>query len=129
MIKNDTFTSLEAFRTVPDNSWQRVSPDNGFLEINNSWYIDAHYESKGISCKYKSFDEFMNTYFSDYIHLNWLRFAPGTQYVVDKGSILGYTKSFWEKLSAELTSYAMTESFMIERAMLYILTVAYTERK
>lgn len=128
LINNNTFTPLEMFRVVPENSWQKISEDNGFMEINNSWYIAAHYESKGIRCKYGTYDEFMRARFSDYEYLQWLRFAPGTQYVVEKDRIEFYTESFWKNLLAEVPEYARTESFMIERAMYYIFSNVYKEK-
>jgi hypothetical protein len=125
LINNNEFTSLEYNGMVPNNGWENRTPEGYFLEINNSWYVSAH----GKPCKYASLDDMIIKYFPEYNHLDWIRFSPGTEFLVPKENILYYSKDFWKELSEELTEYNMTESFMIERMMYYIFTNTYEERK
>jgi hypothetical protein len=130
LLPNDKFISLESYEDTPENPYHKKDPiDNGYCEINNSWYVEAHNHTHGIISKYPTYDSFMETYFSNYQHLDWLRFSPGTQFIVPKENILYYSKDFWYKLSQELPRYNMTESFIIERAMYYIFTNTFEERK
>ena len=72
----------------------------------------------------------MREFFTDYEEIQWVRFSPGAQYIVPKENILKYTKSFWEKLM-HIVDYATLpmESFLLERAMWYIFSNKYEERK
>jgi hypothetical protein len=118
LIYKEHFTPIEYYGPVPENGWQqRSSFDDGYMEINNSWYIQAHNEKYNQTCKYNSFDDFMYKYFTNYHHLDWLRFAPGSQYIVERKQILYYPKTFWKSLMDELTLPHMTEGHIIERAL------------
>ena len=94
--------------------------DGGYMERNDSWYISAHNGTYNLTCKYNSFDEFMNKYFSNYSHIEWIRFTPGSQYIVTKEQCLFYPKSFWESLMNELNINRATEGHIIERALYMI---------
>jgi hypothetical protein len=128
LIYNECFTQLEDYGFRPANNFEGRTPDGKFLEINNSWYIQAHNGTYGLTCKYHSFDDFMNIYFKDYVHLDYLQFSPGSQYIVEKQQFLSYPKKFWGQLSMELTKLNTTESHIIERALFYILTHRYELR-
>lgn len=126
LITNTTFTPLEYYGTTPANKWEKRDADGGYMELNNSWYIGAHNSSQSQDCKYGTFDEFMETYFEDYTRLGWLRFTPGSQYIVTKEQILNYPRVFWYRLMKELsTRKSPTEAHIIERALYYILTGKY----
>lgn len=128
LIYSDKFTPLEYYGSIPANDWEGRTEDGGFLEINNSWYIVAHNASNGILCKYSSFDEFMSHYFSNYEHIVWLRFSPGSQYIIEKKQALYYPRDFWKTLMEELPRNNMTEAHIVERALFYILNNQYTMR-
>jgi len=129
LIKNNKFTALEYYGETPANAWERRDDFFGFEELNNSWYIEAHNNSNNQSCKYSSFDEFMNFYFENYKHLDYIRFAPGSQYIVEKKQALQYPRSFWYKLMNEMNSKSPTEGHIIERAFYYILKGEYSIKK
>jgi hypothetical protein len=122
LINNTSFTAFESYGNIPANNWENRTSDGKFLEINNNWYFDF---IKNQSCKYKSFDEFMNHYFCNYEHVDWVRFAPGAIYLVPKENIKYYPLSFWQELSNEMQTKFSTESFIIERALYYILSNTY----
>lgn len=129
LIKNNKFTPLEYHGTTPANNYENRDTDGGFMEINNSWYISAHNASNSQTCRYNSFDEFMNKYFENYSPLIWIKFAPGSQYIIKKQQALQYPKFFWDCLMNELNTLTPTEGHIIERSFYYIFTGTYKLRK
>jgi hypothetical protein len=129
LIKNTEFTPLEYYGNTPANGWEQRDEFGGFKEINNSWFISAHNSTYNLTCKYNSFDEFMNKYFDNYNHLDFIRFAPGSQYLITPKEILQYPIKFWESLMNELTTKNSTEAHIIERSLYYILNGNYNLRK
>ena len=129
LIQNTEFTSLEYYGNTPANNWETRYADGEFGEINNSWYIGAHNASNNQTCRYSGFDEFMNTYFEDYHHVDFVRFAPGSQYLIPKENVLQYPRKFWEALMNELNSKTPTEGHLLERAFWHIFTGSYKLRK
>ena len=122
LIYNDYFTPLEYYGSNPANAFENRSSDGGFMELNNSWYIPAHNGTYGLTCRYSSFDEFMYKYFKNYQHMDWIRFTPGSQYIVEKNQIIKYPRKFWKYLSNELQGLRPTEGHIIERALYTIFT-------
>jgi len=86
LINNKMFTPLENYNSLPSNNWERRTPNNEFLEINNDWYIDIINKQHDQFCKYDSFDMLMNHYFENYEHVDWIRFSPGSQFLITKKS-------------------------------------------
>lgn len=121
LITREWFTPLEYYGPKPANSYERRDYDGGFLEINNNWYIEAHNRTYKQKCKYKSLDEFMTMWYKNYTHVDWVRFSPGSQYLLEKQRALYYPRSFWKKLMDELPKHNMTEGHVIERALWMIL--------
>lgn len=125
LIKNRHFTPLEYYGPTPANNYEQRDSEGGFMEINNSWYINAHNNSNSLTCRYNSFDDFMQLYFENYTHVDWIRFSPGSQYMVKKQQILQYPKTFWYSLMNELKEKNSTEAHIIERALYYIFVGKY----
>jgi hypothetical protein len=125
LIYNDYFTSLEYYGPLPANELEARSENGDFYEYNCSWYIDAHNQSHNQTCRYSSFDEFMNKYFNNYEHVEYIRFCPGSQYIIRKEQALFYPKRFWETLMNELNSITPTEGHIIERALFLIFSCIY----
>ena len=121
LIYNEYFTSLEDYGAVPANAYEKRDEDGGFLEINNSWYIAANNITYNVSCKYSSFDQFMEKYFSNYKTGSHIRFSPGSQYIIEKKQALHYPKTFWKSLMDELSENFMSEGHIIERSLWLIL--------
>jgi hypothetical protein len=129
LIFNTSFTSIEFYGSTPANSFENRDESGGFMEVNNSWYIYSHNQTYNQTCRYSSFDEFMNKYFVDYKPLSYIRFCPGSQYIVPKHRILYYSKKFWENLLNEIDKdLRPTEGHIIERALWYIFNITYMER-
>jgi len=117
LIYNEHFTPLEYYGSTPSNTSEQRDENGGYLEINNSWYIASHNSTFGLACRYHSFDEFMNKYFKNYNLVEWIRFSPGSQYLIEKRQALYYSRNFWKSLMEELTEKNSTEAHIIERAL------------
>jgi len=89
LIHNELFTMLFGDRNYPDGN---------YYEANNSWYIDAAFNSHKPKCKFSNFDEYAHTIFENYSHQGILIFPPGSQLIVEKERCLYYSKNFWKKL-------------------------------
>lgn len=121
LILNENFTSLEDYSHVKVEGIHKKDVDGGYMELNNSWYIHACNSTFNQNCRYSSFDDFMNQVFSNYQHIEWIRFAPGSQYIIEKKQMLFYPKSFWKFLTDNLVNKSPTEGHIIERALWNIL--------
>jgi len=128
LIYNIHFTPLEFYGNTPANAMERRSDTGGFVEYNNSWYIKANNETYGVVCKYASLDQFMHKFFSNYERPDWIRFAPGSQYIVEKKQARYYPREFWKKLMEELPENFMSEAHIIERSLWLILQCHLYER-
>lgn len=117
LIQRERFTSLEYYGPTPANKYEKRDFDGGFMEINNSWYIEAHNKSQRKKCRYSSLDEFMQKYFKNYQHVDWIRFAPGSQYIIEKKQARYYPKKFWKKMMDEISKFNTTEAHIIERSL------------
>ena len=126
-MKESGFVALESYDDIPENRGHRKDENKKYLEIITSWYLhlDPPYEHRW----YNSFDEFMNDMFSDYQHVDWIRFSPGAMYIARQENILYYSRNFWNKLMGTVgyAQYTM-EAHLLERAMYYIFTNTYKER-
>lgn len=129
LIYNATFTPLEYYGSTPANDWEMRTKEGGFMEINNSWYIKQHNMVTNMTCKYNNFDEFMNEKYINYKHLDWLRFSPGAQYLVEKSRILFYPKAFYKDIMEELgVANNQTEQYVVERSLHIMWSNTYHSR-
>lgn len=129
LINNKTFTPLESYGLNPANAYEGRTPEGGFLEKNNDWYVSIINNQQGQTCKYSGFDDFMNHYFENYTHIDMIRFAPGACYIVPKENILHYSIEFWQSLSNDIKDKCSTELFIIERVLWYIFNNTYRLKK
>ena len=113
LIKRKTFTGLE------DDSLSSVFPanlkmsDNGFVEINNSWY-KFNFPRKYFS----GYDEFYSYIFNDCNIPDFLRFSPGANFIVPKENILLRSKNFYKNLMKFINySKLSCESHFLERSL------------
>tara|TARA_B100001094_G_scaffold127894_1_gene123937 strand:+ start:7114 stop:7902 length:789 start_codon:yes stop_codon:yes gene_type:complete len=122
---NTTFTELhdfgpEAHQRYAHQAWpaSKMAPDGGFLELNNSWYMNEG--------KYKYFNN-LNSFFKDVyknpILESYVRFSPGGNYIIPKKNILKYSKKFYRIIRDFMSHDIITaEIWMIERATYTIFT-------
>jgi hypothetical protein len=118
LLYREEFTCIQYYCHVPTESWSRRGDDGGYEE---AYGITQGIGSRG-NCKYKSLDDFMNKYFSNYVHKDWIKFATGSQYIVERKQILKYPRLFWENMMNELNENFMLEAHIIERSLYYIFT-------
>jgi len=135
IIYNETFTPLESYEDIKESSGHKKSDDGQYMERNDSWYINCRNNDplrevrKRDICKYSTFDEFMHSIFIDYQNLEWIRFSPGSQYLIEKKNALYYPRSFWKHLMNILCKNDMTEGHILERAMWLIFINKYKIRE
>ena len=125
IIYNEEFTSLESYEHLENTFAHIIDTDGGYTEINNSWFILPHNQTHNLTCKYVSYHHFMRETFEDYDYPNYIRFCPGSQYLVTKQQALQHPKNFWKYIMDQLPENNMTEAHIVERAFLYILTGRY----
>ncbi len=102
------------------STWKRLSfpvsliaSDGGFLEINNSWYVSG-YERR----YFYDFDKFYQFVFKDARRPDYIRFAPGANYVVPRGNVLLRSRNFYINLRSFVQhSQFSCESHYIERSL------------
>lgn len=117
IINNNFFTSLESYEDIVQGDSQILDENNEYMEINNSWYISSHNSSYNQSCRYSSFDVFMNSIFTNYQSKGWNKFSPGSQYIITKQIAKYYSKTFWKYLMDLLDKNFITEGHIIERSL------------
>ena len=113
LINRKSFTSLETDSTRCDFPVNLNISDNGFVEINNSWYKFS-YPRKFFS----EYNEFYSYIFKDYNLPDFVRFAPGANFIVPKENILLRSKNFYKNL-LKFIDYAKLscESHFLERSL------------
>lgn len=129
LIMNTSYTSIEHYRG--DGSCGYPEDPLGYYETNCTILsvIKANDLSTNQVCKYKSYDEFMNSLFEDYIHEASIKFPPGSQMIVEREKVLQYPKNFWAYLNTILYKNVMSEAHIMERAMPAIMNAKYKPKK
>jgi hypothetical protein len=124
LIKNDYYTHL-----FGDSNY----PDGEYTEENNNWYIGPVSRTKGITSSISSFDEYAEKTFKNYTHLNFLKFPPGSQILVEKERCLYYSKKFWNRLmgsiNQEIGMNGGVEAHIVERSIDLIFQNIYEEKE
>ena len=121
-LSNELFLKLinrKIFTGLEDNSLTSNFPanlklsDNGFVEINNSWY-KFNFPRKYFS----GYDEFYSYIFNDGNIPDFLRFSPGANFIVPKENILLRSKNFYKNLIKFINySKLSCESHYLERSL------------
>ena len=136
IIHNRYFTAIESYEDNPENDVHKKDTDGGYMEINSGWYIAEHNrklldDGNEITCKF-TFESLMFDLFQDYKSLSFIRFAPASQYLVERAHCLQYSRTFWKKVMEMFpTTIGInggTEAHIIERAIYHILKGTYKAR-
>ena len=90
------------------------SEDGMYNEINNSWYLGV-YRAK----YFKTYNDFIWRYLKKIP--KYVKFAPGSNYLVIKDDILRYPKSFYEELRKYVSYSAHPGEAQIMERILYYL--------
>ena len=117
LLKNNIFTSLEDINYLEKKSLMNILvSDHGFIEINNSWYKN-YFPRKYFS----DFNNFYNFIFKSDSNPQFIKFAPGANYILTKENILLRSKNFYANLIKFLEhSNLSCESHFLERSLITI---------
>lgn len=116
LINQKSFTSLEDDSIIYDFPLNLKLSDNGFVEINNSWY-KFNFPRKYFS----DYDEFYSYIFNVHNLPDFLRFSPGANFIVPKENILLRSKNFYKNLINFINySKLSCESHFLERSLITI---------
>lgn len=98
--------------------------DNGYIEPNNDWYADK------FPSKYaKTYNQFLDLLFENNYYPDFIRFAPGGNYVVPKECILKYSKNLYKKINLFVSHHKLSlESYFTERLMHSLWSCDYREK-
>ena len=121
IFDNSCFTPIEEWefhdqnQTALQNGYAMFSPDGGWMELNDSWYLNR----TELPTKYfKTYNDFMDFCFKNPIHPKYVRFAPGGNYIVPKENLLKYDKIFYQNIKTIVEHHQLSgESHLIERFM------------
>jgi hypothetical protein len=129
------YTTQERFiRSLHANYFlpiERYHPTTSF-NINAGGYIEpSWYRHQSPSKYFISYADLMELLFENPINPEFIRFAPGANYVVPKGNILKYSKNLYEKLMKYCAhcEVVCTEAYLIERSLYAIWTEDLVEKK
>lgn len=113
MIKNNKkFTPILTKNHEEKPGISFYSADGLYNEINNYWYLSAH----PINCDFRELTQLLGI-----AHREFVRFAPGSNYILPKNNILKHSREFYIKLRSflEWTVYP-GESQIMERGLFYL---------
>ena len=136
-LRHPCFLDDAALTAVPNRGWRKsLEIDGGFSEKNTSWYIAevnkvVFSKFNFITCQIATYDEFMCAIFQNYSRLEWLRFAPGSQYIVSSCQCRRYTRNFWKVLRDFIPRFegmnGGAEAHILERALGIIFLGIFNE--
>ena len=110
---------------------ERFHPSTSF-NVNGGGYIEpSWYRHQAPSKYFTSYSELMTLLFQNPINPEFIRFAPGGNYVVPKANILKYSKSLYEKLMLYCShcEVVCAEAYLIERSLYAIWTEDLAEKQ
>lgn len=109
---NKTFTPLHTMNHRVYEPVCRYTKDGMYQEINNLWYLAAH------PTKYNAYKLMSRLGILD---KKYVKFSPGSNYIVPKENILQHSKEFYQELRGYL-GWAVYpgEAQIIERALWYL---------
>jgi hypothetical protein len=121
IFDNNYFTAIEEWeyhdqnQLSLQNGYAMISADGGWMEVNNSWYLN-HPEHP--TKYFRSYNEFVSFCFKNPVHPKYVRFAPGGCYIVPKFNILKYDKIFYKNIKTIVEHHTLSgETHLIERFM------------
>jgi len=124
LINNKCFTPIEDWRSHDPNQqallngYAMISCDGGWMETNDSWYLN---HPKHPTRYFQNYNDFLKFCFKDPVLPKYVRFPPGGNFVVPKEYILKYDKIFYQNLRTFTRHTRVSgEGQMIERALFTI---------
>lgn len=119
IMNNEYFTPIEDWKRYKEEfPTCFLSPEGGFCEINNSWYL-RHHKTK----YFHNYNDFLRFCFIDPVIPQYVRLAPGGDCIIPKANILKYPKVFYQNLQTFMSHCQEPgETHIIERAWHAIMT-------
>ena len=124
VINNKTFTPIEDWEMHDQtqlslqNGYAMMSCDGGWMETNDSWYLN---HPKHPTKFFRNYNDFLQFCFKNPVIPKYVRFPTGGNFVVPKEYILKYDKIFYENLKIFADHARVSgEGQMIERALFTI---------
>ena len=124
LINNKCFTPIEDWKSHDPNQqallngYAMISCDGGWMETNDSWYLN---HPKHPTKYFRNYNDFLRFCFKDPVLPKYVRFPPGGNFVVPKEYILKYDKIFYQNLRTFTRHTRVSgEGQMIERALFTI---------
>lgn len=124
LINNKCFTPIEDWKSHDPNQqallngYAMISCDGGWMETNDSWYLN---HPKHPTKYFQNYNNFLRFCFKDPVLPKYVRFPPGGNFVVPKEYILKYDKIFYQNLRTFTRHTRVSgEGQMIERALFTI---------
>jgi hypothetical protein len=121
IINNKCFTPIEDWRvhdpnqTALQNGYAMLSCDGGWMETNDSWYLN---HPKHPTKYFTNYNTFLSFCFKDPVYPKYVRFPPGGNFIVPKEYILKYDKVFYKNLRTFTRHTRVSgEGQMIERSL------------
>lgn len=113
LINRKSFTCLENDSLNGDFPVNLNISDNGFVEINNSWY-----KFNFPRLYFSEYNDFYSYIFDDYNLPDFLRFSPGANFIVPKENILLRSKNFYRNLIKFIDYSTLScEAHFLERSL------------
>lgn len=114
IMNNEYFTCIEDYQMHnPKLPIAFFSSDGGYNEINNSWYL-KHHETK----YFKNYNDFLKLIYKNPYIPQYVRFAPGGNYIVPKNQILKLPKIVYMNLRMIISHCKLPgEAHIVERAI------------
>jgi hypothetical protein len=120
LVNLKCFAPIEEWRVhnSPSMPIAMFSCDGGWMEINNSWYLNhPQHPTKYFS----NYNHFLSFCFEDPVLPKYTRFPPGGNFIVPKQYILKYDKIFYQNLKTIVShSRVPGEGQLVERALFTI---------
>ena len=89
------------------------SSSQGYIEVDNSWYLDIF-----PSIHFESFRAFMHPTFLNYKAKRYVRFSPGASYILSSKLILRYPLTFYLYLRSLVShDVVVGDAHLLERAL------------
>ena len=137
LIENNTLTPLESYEHIPVSHVNIKGDDGGYCERSGGYgggcWGGGKYEN-GICVSpppryFTSYNQFLDLMFINPVYPEFMRFAPGANYIVPKQNILFYSRNFYQKLInfVEYDTHSQ-EIYIIERALFTIFKNLFRER-
>jgi hypothetical protein len=124
LLQNKFFTALESYETAPEYHAHIKCSDGGFMEINNSWYVMSH-QNRHLSIL-QTYNEMLDYVFTNATKPQWVRFAPGGMYLVERDRLLHYPKEWWYKLMMIVSIDSnQAEAYIFERMLWTIFSCVF----